>query len=102
MQTTRPPADLETPPGCWLWRSCQVNRHEGRGGQSGFRVNHVGKRDSGSDVENHLNLLASVHLKKKTKERHFWGDLLFLPRACEMRRSTPISHLSATARRLLA
>lgn len=66
METTCPPADLETPR--WLWRSCQVNRvrHDGwrdrSGSVSGSRVNDVGKRDSGSDVENHLNLSASVHL----------------------------------------
>lgn len=71
MQTTRPPADLEAP-GCWLWRSCQVNRvrHEGRGGQSGgvsgFRVNYVGKRDSGSDVGKPLKPFGFSPFKKKT------------------------------------
>lgn len=51
------------------------------GGVSGFRVNYVevGEADSGSDVENHFNLLASVHLvKKKKKATIYFEKFAFL------------------------
>lgn len=70
---------MQMTPQCWLWRPCQVNtvrrdKWMDRRAEVCASVNDVGgKRDSGSDVENHLKLLASVHVKHlKVKRQTFW------------------------------